>query len=213
MERVTLGMGCFWGPEARFGYHTGVIKTRVGYAGGTEGQPTSRNTLDYTEALEILYDADVLSLDQILNQFFQQHNTMRPPRSIKYRSVLFYHNEEQQTNMLQKVEEMKRLHDDCYTYVEFLDSFYEAEIRHQKYFLQRWKPIFKKWQELQEGKESLTDSTLAVRLNGLYKSCGSLEELKQEFPDSAFDSLWSLIREDSMNQINHSAEERNIEQT
>ncbi|WP_394141704.1 peptide-methionine (S)-S-oxide reductase [Cytobacillus oceanisediminis] len=49
-------MGCFWGPESRFGYHPGVIRTRVGYAGGKEGQPTSKNTLD-TEALHIQYDS------------------------------------------------------------------------------------------------------------------------------------------------------------
>ncbi|RBP84911.1 peptide-methionine (S)-S-oxide reductase [Cytobacillus firmus] len=194
MDTVTFGMGCFWGPESRFGYHPGVIRTRVGYAGGKEGQPTSRNTLDYTETLHIQYDSNLLSLDQILTQFFEQHNTTRAPRSIKYRSVLFYQSEEQKEKMLQKVERIKQIHGRCYTSVEPLDTFYEAEIRHQKYYLQRWKPVYEKLQQL-EGKEFLVDSTLAARLNGLSKDCGSLQEMMLEFSDSDYHTLWSVIEE------------------
>lgn len=96
-------MGCFWGPEARFGYHPGILRTRVGYAGGKEGQPTSKNTLDYTEVLQVQFNAELLSLEQIVNQFFKQHNTMRAPRSMKYRSLLLFENEKQKSEMLQKL--------------------------------------------------------------------------------------------------------------
>jgi peptide-methionine (S)-S-oxide reductase len=195
LDNVTFGMGCFWGPEARFGYHSGILRTRVGYAGGKEGQPTSKNTLDYTEVLQVQFNAELLSLEQIVNQFFNQHNTTRAPRSMKYRSLLLFENEEQKSKMLQKLEEIKHIHGNSYTSVEPLYSFYEADFRHQKYYLQRWKPVYEKWQELHVEKDSLVESTLAARLNGLSKGCGSLEELMQEFPDSAYDSLWSVIRE------------------
>jgi peptide-methionine (S)-S-oxide reductase len=198
LDTVTFGMACFWGPEARFGYLPGVVKTRVGYAGGKESQPTSKNTLDYTEALQIQYDSELLSLDRLLTQFFDQHNTTRAPRSIKYRSVLFYQNEEQKDIMNQKVEEMKRNYGVIYTTVEPLEQFYEAVTRHQKYYLQRWKPVYKKWCQLYKGEDSLVESTLAARLNGLSKGCGTLEEIQREFLDPSLEPLWCVIREGIM---------------
>lgn len=196
LETITFGMGCFWGPEARFGYLPGIIKTRVGYAGGKEGQPTSKNTLDFTEALQIKYDPKLLSLDEILSQFFDQHNTTRAPYSIKYRSVLFYQNAEQKEKMSQKVEEMKQKYGVIYTAVEPLEQFYEEVTRHQKYYLQRWKPVYQKWCQLNFGEELLVDSTLAARLNGLSRGVGTIEEIQREFRDPLLEPLWGVIREE-----------------
>ncbi len=196
LDTITFGMGCFWGPEARFGYLPGVVKTRVGYAGGKEGQPTSKNTLDFTEALQIRYDSELLSLDRILIQFFDQHDTSRAPHSVKYRSVLFYHNEEQKAIMYQKVEEIQRKYGVIYTAVEPIEQFYEEVTRHQKYYLQRWKPVYTKWCQLHKGEDSLVESTLAARLNGLSKGSGTLEEIQLEFQDPLLESLWCVIREE-----------------
>jgi len=196
LETITFGMGCFWGPEARFGYLPGVAKTRVGYAGGKEGQPTSKNTLDYTEVLQIQYNPELLSLDEILTQFFDQHNTTREPYSIKYRSVLFYQNEEQKEKMYQKVEEMKQKYGVIYTTVEPFEQFYEEGTRHQKYYLQRWKPVYKTWCQLHLGENSLVESTLAARLNGLSRGCGTLEEIQRQFQNPLLEPLWCVIREE-----------------
>ena len=196
MDTITFGMGCFWGPEARFGYLPGVVKTRVGYAGGKEGQPTSKNTLDFTEVLQIQYDPELLSLDQILTQFFDQHNTTRAPYSIKYRSVLFYQNEEQKEKLSQKVKEMQRKNGVIYTAVEPLEQFYEEVTRHQKYYFQRWKPVYQKWCELYSWEDSLVESTLAARLNGLSRGYGTLEEIQREFQDPSLEPLWFVIREE-----------------
>ena len=196
MDTITFGMGCFWGPEARFGYLPGVVKTRVGYAGGKEGQPTSKNTLDFTEVLQIQYDPELLSLDQILTQFFDQHNTTRAPYSIKYRSVLFYQNEEQKEKLSQKVKEMQRKNGVIYTAVEPLEQFYEEVTRHQKYYFQRWKTVYQKWCELYRWEDSLVESTLAARLNGLSRGCGTLEEIQREFQDPSLEPLWFVIREE-----------------
>jgi peptide methionine sulfoxide reductase MsrA len=81
LDSVTFGMGCFWEHEARFGYHSGIIRTRVGFAGGKEGQPTTKNTLYYTEVLQVQFNPELLSLEQIVNQFFKQHNTTGAPSS------------------------------------------------------------------------------------------------------------------------------------
>jgi peptide-methionine (S)-S-oxide reductase len=149
LDTVTFGMGCFWGHEARFGYPSGILRTRVGYARWKkEGQPTSKNTLDYKEVLQVQFNAELLSLGQIVNQFFKQHNITRAPRSMKYRSLLLFENEEQMSEMLQKLEEIKHIQGNSYTSVEPIHSFYEADIRHQKYYLQRWKPVHEKWQDL-----------------------------------------------------------------
>jgi len=196
LDTITFGMGCFWGPEARFGYLPGVVKTRVGYAGGKEGQPTSKNTLDFTEVLQIQYDPELLSLDQILTQFFDQHNTTRAPYSIKYRSVLFYQNEEQKEKLSQKVKEMQRKNGVIYTAVEPLEQFYEEVTRHQKYYFQRWKTVYQKWCELYRWEDSLVESTLAARLNGLSRGCGTLEEIQREFQDPSLEPLWFVIREE-----------------
>jgi len=196
LDTITFGMGCFWGPEARFGYLPGVVKTRVGYAGGKEGQPTSKNTLDFTEVLQIQYDPELLSLDQLLTQFFEQHNTTRAPYSNKYRSVLFFQNEEQKEKMYQKVEEMLQKYGVIYTAVEPLGQFFEEVTRHQKYYLQRWKPVYKKWCQLHFGEESLVQSTLAARLNGLSRGSGTLEEIQSEFQDPILEPLWCVIREE-----------------
>ncbi|WP_052737926.1 peptide-methionine (S)-S-oxide reductase [Bacillus sp. SA1-12] len=211
MDTVTFGMGCFWGPEARFGSLPGVVKTRVGYAGGKEGQPSSKNTLDFTEVLQIQYDSELLSLDQILTQFFAQHNTARAPRSTKYRSVLFYQNEEQKDKMMQKVEEKKRNNGVIYTAVEPLKQFFEAETRHQKYYLQRWKPVYQKWCKLHSEEDSLVESTLTARLNGLSKGCGKLEEIQREFLDPSLEPLWCVIREGIMDKQEKTGDTCSIE--
>ena len=62
LETATFGMGCFWGPDARFGSLPGVIRTRVGYAGGTTPSPTYRQMGDHTETVEIDFDPTILTL-------------------------------------------------------------------------------------------------------------------------------------------------------
>jgi len=97
--------------------------------------------------------------------------------------------------MLQKVEEMKEKYGVIYTTVEALDQFYEEGTRHQKYYLQRWKPVYKMWCLLYNEENSLVESTLAAKLNGLSKGNGTLEEIQREFLNPKLEPLWCVIRE------------------
>ncbi len=60
LQTATLGMGCFWSPDALFGQLPGVIRTRVGYAGGTSAEPTYRQMGDHTETLQIDFDPQII---------------------------------------------------------------------------------------------------------------------------------------------------------
>ena len=59
-DTATFGLGCFWGPDARFGAMEGVVRTRVGYAGGTTPEPTYHDLGDHTEAVQVEYDPTVI---------------------------------------------------------------------------------------------------------------------------------------------------------
>ena len=61
-EAATFGMGCFWGRDARFGAIPGVVRTRVGYAGGTEPEPSYYSLGDHTEVVQVEYDPDALEI-------------------------------------------------------------------------------------------------------------------------------------------------------
>jgi len=73
-ETATFALGCFWGPDASFGALEGVVRTRVGYAGGTTEGPTYKMIGDHTETIEIDYDPAVISYRELLEIFFDSHN-------------------------------------------------------------------------------------------------------------------------------------------
>jgi hypothetical protein len=77
VQTATLGMGWFWGPDARFGHLSGVIRTRVGFSGGTTPSPTYRNIGNHTETLEIDFDPTIISYEEILDIFWKNHNPLR----------------------------------------------------------------------------------------------------------------------------------------
>ena len=72
-ETALFGMGCFWGPESRFGSLPGVNRTRVGFAGGTTKNPTYRKMGDHTETVEVDYDSSIISYETLLKEFWRNH--------------------------------------------------------------------------------------------------------------------------------------------
>ena len=66
-ETATFALGCFWGPDVTFGAVEGVVRTRVGYAGGTTADPTYRDIGDHSEALQVDYDPDAVSFDELVD--------------------------------------------------------------------------------------------------------------------------------------------------
>ena len=78
-ETATYAMGCFWGPDSLFGSLDGVIRTRVGYAGGTTESPTYHNIGDHTETIQIDYNPAKISYEQLLEIYWDNHNPAVQP--------------------------------------------------------------------------------------------------------------------------------------
>ncbi|WP_394741072.1 peptide-methionine (S)-S-oxide reductase [Natronococcus roseus] len=169
--RSTLGMGCFWGPDARFGALEGVARTRVGYAGGTEPDPTYFALGDHTEVVRVVYDPELLSYEELLEAFWANHDWHSSAPKRQYRSVVLAHDDDQyETASRERAAIADRTGRSPATDIERLSSFYSAEPSHQKYEL-RSRPTVGDELETLYG-DSFVDSTIVARLNGFVAGYG-----------------------------------------
>ena len=149
LEKATFGAGCFWGVEAAFRRIPGVTDAAVGYAGGTLHNPTYRDVCSgstgHAEVVEVTYDPDQVSYEQLLNVFWDNHNpTTRnrqgPDIGSQYRSAIFYHSPAQQAiaeASKTRLDQSGRFPNPIVTEVTPASTFYRAEEYHQKYFEKR----------------------------------------------------------------------------
>jgi len=146
-KKATFGAGCFWGVEAAFRQLEGVTGTRVGYTGGTLDNPTYEDVCSHTtghaEVVEVTYDPERVSYEQLLDVFWAKHDPTQLNRQgwdvgDQYRSVVFVHDQEQQEAALQsKAREQANLSAPIVTQIEPAETFYEAEDYHQQYLEKR----------------------------------------------------------------------------
>jgi len=146
-KKATFGAGCFWGVEAAFRQLDGVTRTRVGYSGGTLDNPTYEDVCSHrtghAEVVEVTYDPEHVSYDELLNVFWRKHDPTQLNRQgwdigDQYRSVVFFHDQEQQDAALQsKAREQAGLKAPIVTQIEPAETFYEAEDYHQQYLEKR----------------------------------------------------------------------------
>jgi peptide-methionine (S)-S-oxide reductase len=146
-KKATFGAGCFWGVEAAFRQLDGVTKTRVGYAGGALENPTYEDVCSHTtghaEVVEVDYDPDQVSYDELLEVFWRKHNPTQLNRQgwdigDQYRSVIFVHDEQQRDAAEQsKQNEQAAYRKPIVTQIEPAPTFYEAEDYHQQYLEKR----------------------------------------------------------------------------
>jgi len=144
---ATFGAGCFWGVEAAFRQLDGVTKTRVGYSGGHTDNPTYRDVCSHktghAEVVEVTYDDEQLSYDDLLRVFWGKHDPTQLNRQgwdigDQYRSAIFFHDGEQQEAATRsKAEEQARHRGQVVTQIEPAQTFYEAEDYHQQYLEKR----------------------------------------------------------------------------
>lgn len=73
-KKATFAMGCFWGPDAYFGATKGVLRTRVGFTGGSKDGPAYKSLGDHTEAIEIDFDPSEISYESLLQLFWTNHD-------------------------------------------------------------------------------------------------------------------------------------------
>ncbi|WP_198315862.1 peptide-methionine (S)-S-oxide reductase MsrA [Chitinophaga tropicalis] len=147
-EKATFGGGCFWCTEAQFQYLDGVLKVESGYAGGTVPNPTYEQvctgTTGHAEVIQVTYDPSKITYEELLQAFWQSHDPTQLNRQgndvgTQYRSVIFYHNEEQ--HKLAEFYKDKLQHSGAYdepvvTEISPIDKFYKAENYHQNYYNQ-----------------------------------------------------------------------------
>ena len=147
-ERIaTFGAGCFWGVEAAFRQLDGVSRTRVGYAGGTVDPPSYKQVCSdrtgHAEVVEVTYDPDRVSYDELLDVFWNEHDPTQLNRQgwdvgDQYRSVIFFHDSEQQEIATRsKAQQQTRHRNPVVTLVEPAQTFYVAEDYHQQYLEKR----------------------------------------------------------------------------
>ena len=145
-DTATLGTGCFWCTEAIFDQLDGVISVTSGYSGGSTANPSYKEVTTgetgHAECVQIVYDTSKLAFDELLEVFWQVHDPTTLNRQggdvgTQYRSVIFYHNDEQK----QKAEKYKTELDKSgafdnpiVTTLEPFSKFYKAENYHQEYY-------------------------------------------------------------------------------
>ena len=146
LDTATFGTGCFWCSEAIFERVKGVKSAVAGYSGGTVENPTYKEVCTgntgHAEVVQITYDTSVVSYDELLEIFWKTHDPTTLNRQgadvgTQYRSVIFYHNEEQKEKAeyyKKKLEDKKIWNDPIVTEISPFTHFYKAEDYHQEYY-------------------------------------------------------------------------------
>ncbi|CAF1116904.1 unnamed protein product [Adineta steineri] len=131
---ATFALGCFWCPDAQFSSLPGVIRTRVGYSGGTKPtSPTYKNLGNHSECVQIDFDPQRITYRELLKAFWSWHDPLSQYGEGQYASAIFYHTDEQRL----EAEESKRERERHYarplqTRIDKIKDFTRAEEYHQK---------------------------------------------------------------------------------
>ncbi len=149
MQKATFAAGCFWGVEHTFRQVAGVQSTTVGYTGGTLDNPGYNDVCTgktgHAEAVEIVYDPDQVSYEQLLDIFWNCHNPTTlnrqgPDIGTQYRSAIFYHTPEQgeaARKSKERSQQSGRYKKPIVTEITPASTFYRAEEYHQQYVEKR----------------------------------------------------------------------------
>lgn len=144
--KATFAAGCFWHVEDLFRKTKGVSKTEVGYIGGNLADPTYEEVCagatGHAEAVQIDYNPDMISYEELLDIFWKNHNPTTlnrqgPDVGVQYRSAVFFHDDEQKEAASKSKEKLAgsgKLQNPIVTEIVPAPKFYRAEEYHQKYF-------------------------------------------------------------------------------
>ena len=147
MEIAILGLGCFWGPEIKFSKLKGVIKTEVGYCGGsskeTSYEEVCTGNTNHAEVVKLDFDPKIISYEEILEFFFEIHdpttlNSQGPDFGTQYRSEIFFINENQRINAEKIKDDINnKLSGKVITNISLVKNYCPAEEYHQRYLEKR----------------------------------------------------------------------------
>ena len=145
-QKATFAGGCFWCMQGPFDFLEGVISTKVGYTGGKIENPSyeevSTGITGHTEAVEVLYDPQIISYKELLEVFWRNidpttRDQQFADRGSQYRTAIFYHNEEQKKLAEQSKSELEKsgkFDKPIVTEIVEATRFYPAEDYHQDYY-------------------------------------------------------------------------------
>ncbi len=146
VDTATFGTGCFWCTEAIFEQLKGVLKVTSGYSGGHVANPTYKavctGETGHAECVQIQYEPDKISYDELLEVFWQVHDPTTLNRQgadvgTQYRSAIFYHNDEQKQKAEHYKDELNKseaFKNPIVTEISPASKFYVAEDYHQEYY-------------------------------------------------------------------------------
>lgn len=150
-ELATFGAGCFWGVEEAFRTLPGVLSTAVGFMGGDKEDPSyedvCRTETGHAEVVEITFDPEQINYEQLLEVFWNNHNPTQlnrqgPDVGDQYRSVIFFHDDNQKEAALaskKDLEDSNTWPKPIVTEIVPAQTFYKAEEYHQQYLAKRGK--------------------------------------------------------------------------
>jgi len=145
-QEATFGAGCFWCVEAIYQRVNGVVAVESGYSGGHVNNPSYREVTSgrtgHAEVARLTFDPSVISYEELLEVFWHTHDPTTLNRQgadvgPQYRSVIFWHNDEQRRiaeESLEKTEKSDLWADPIVTEIQPLENYFRAEDYHQNYF-------------------------------------------------------------------------------
>lgn len=149
LQKAVFAAGCFWSVEAAFRKLKGVVSTAVGYTGGTLENPgyeqVCTGRTGHAEAVEVTFDPELISYDDLLNVFWDIHdpttlNRQGPDIGKQYRSAVFFYTPEQEAAARiakEKLQASGRYENVVVTEITPASTFYLAEDYHQQYLEKR----------------------------------------------------------------------------
>ncbi|XP_015889655.3 peptide methionine sulfoxide reductase A5 [Ziziphus jujuba] len=171
LKTAVFALGSFWRSEAVFGCLNGVVRTTVGYAGGSKTNPEYRSLGDHAESVQVEYDPRLITFRQLLDVFWSSHDSRQvfgqgPDVGNQYRSIIFTNGTEESrlAAASKEREQTKSKISIVTTQIQPLEAFYPAEPEHQKFELKRNPFLLQLIGNLPE--EELERSSLAAKLNG-----------------------------------------------
>ncbi|CAK9157037.1 unnamed protein product [Ilex paraguariensis] len=184
LKTAVFALGSFWRSEAVFGCLDGVVRTTVGYAGGSKMSPEYRSLGDHAECVQIEYDARLINFRKLLEVFWSSHDSRQvfgqgPDVGNQYRSIIFTNGtEESRLAAVSKEREQTRSKSSIVTtQIQHLGTFYPAEPEHQKFELKQNPFLLQLIGNLPE--EELEKSSMAAKLNSYAAELCPLKMQKQ----------------------------------
>jgi methionine-S-sulfoxide reductase len=162
----------------------GVIRTRVGYAGGRQDNPDYGHIGDHTETVQVDYDPRRITYNGLLEIFWQSHRPTRQAWSRQYMNAVFYHDDRQrQVAMASRAAVEKKIGREVKTEVAPLRTFTLAEDYHQKYILKQHHDLKAEMSRIYPLHRNFIDSTAVARLNGYTGGHGNKKQFESEIDD------------------------------